>query len=182
MSKNNQVEKIQLEYDLYRGRSVSSIEGAINALFLNLEEVDVARSYIALEEKRNARKRFLSSILGKHAARFGYLDPYYYDMDDSYLERKKDVLDSYYRQLNDIYGNIDENNFREMFRLMGFTRLKNKEFRVGIQSERDTFLALASNDTAEECKYVNEEDAFNAWFKGAVEVASYTESVEKVKK
>ena len=45
-------EKIQLEYDLYEVGKVSSAGRVAGILNVNLEEVDVARSYIDLEKKK----------------------------------------------------------------------------------------------------------------------------------
>ena len=66
-----EVGRLQLEYDLYEVGSVSSAGKVASILSVNLEEVDVARSYVSLEKKRNRRRKFISSKLGKYADRFG---------------------------------------------------------------------------------------------------------------
>ena len=113
MEKAKQLEKIQLEYDLFEVDEDITLGRVFTMISTNTEEVDVARSLIDLEKRRNRRRRFISSVLGKHAERFGYLDSWYYDMDDSYLDKKSVVLDKYYSQLNDFWSALNDNNTQE---------------------------------------------------------------------
>lgn len=182
MERKEQLEMIQLEFDLYEGRNVKTSGSVASTAYLNLEEVDVARSYIELEKKRNKRRRFLSGVLGKHAERFGYLDAWYYDRDDEYLDQKNASLNTYYCQIDAIFARINEDNFAELDRLMSFTRAKNKEYRTLIQRDRDLVRNSANGEEFERESSNFDIEAFNEWFKGALAKASYTQSVEKVKK
>lgn len=176
------VDKFQLEFDLYETKKDFSFGYAHNEIFRNLEEVDVARSFIDLEKKRNRRRRIISGILGKHAERFGYFDPYYYDMDDACLDRKRETLDVYYGQLNSVHSEIDDENFVEVFRLMSFARRKNRDFRLSIEEEREAIRKSASGEEVDIPAPTHEFKAFNEWFGPALENASYVERVENVKK
>lgn len=182
MENIKEVDKIQLEYDLYETGEVDTVGRMINILFGNLEEVDVSRSYIELEKKRNRRRRIISDVLGKHAERFGYLDPYYYVMDDMYLDRKSRVLDRYYEQLNDIHHEIDDDNFQELFRLMSFTGRKAREYRIGIDKEREVLKKHAMGEDVADTVSLDDGKKFGEWFGGALAEASHYERVEKVKK
>lgn len=182
MEKAKQLEKIQLEYDLYEVDGDVTLGRVFTMISSNTEEVDVARSLIDLEKKRNKRKRFLSGLLGKHAEKFGYLDPWYYDMDDSYLDKKSDVLDMYYSQLNSFWSALDDNNFQEIYRLMSFTRTKNRGYRLTIQEERECIKISAEGKEFDRPVVGDNATVFDEWFEGALEKASYTQNVEKVKK
>lgn len=175
-------EKIQLEYDLYEVGKVSSAGRVAGILNVNLEEVDVARSYIDLEKKRNRRRRFISSKLGKHAERFGYSKPLLYDLDDVELDKKREYLDIYYEQLNDIRSEINEDNFQELYRFMSFTRKKNRDFRVVVEQRREMW----KNGTATEAYHLPDTreavEVFGEWFSETLPKVSYVEKVEKVKK
>lgn len=177
-----EVGKIQLEYDLYEVRSVSSAGKVAKELNDNLEEVDVARSYISLEKKRNRRRKFLSSKLGKYADRFGYYKQEVYDADDAELDKKSVYLDIYYDQLNDIRSEINDDNFQELYRLMSFTRKKNRDIRVRIEQRRECWRTSEVVDSSEFPKTRSDMDAFSEWFSEALPKASYVERVEKVKK
>lgn len=182
MENIKEVDKIQLEYDLYETVEVDTLGRMVNILFGNLEEVDVSRSYIELEKKRNHRRRIISGVLGKHAGRFGYLDPYYYVMDDMYLERKSRALDKYYDQLNDIHHEINYDNFQELFRLMSFTGRKAREYRIGIDKEREVLKKHAMGEDIADTVPLDDGKKFGEWFGGALVEASRYERVEKVKK
>lgn len=182
MEKSKEVEKFQLEFDLYSCGNVGPIERTISSMFLTLEEIDVARSVIDLDRRRNRRRRFLSNTLGKHAEKFGYLDPWYYDMDDGYLAKQEEILDVFHQQINDIYREIDDDNYPEVYRLLSFTEDKNKGFIAAVKEERRCIKASASGDAFERTLPKEDPKAFQEWFKGALEAASYVENVEKVRK
>ena len=176
------VEKFQLEFDLYETRKDFSLGGVSRELYRNLEEVDVARSFVDLEKSRNKRRRFISGVLGKYAERFGYFDAHYYDMDDAFLDRKRAMLDVYYGQLHSISSRLNNDNFTELYRFMSFTRRKNRDFRVLVEAERDALKKCASGEDVEIPASSNEHEQFNEWFAGALEKVSYTERVVKEKK
>lgn len=182
MEKAKQLEKIQLEYDLFEVDGDVTLGRVFTMISTNTEEVDVARSLIDLEKRRNRRRRFISSVLGKHAERFGYLDSWYYDMDDSYLDKKSVVLDKYYSQLNDFWSALNDNNTQEIYRLMSFTRAKNRGYRLTIEEERQCIKKSANGEEFERPVVTDNFNTFNEWFEGALEKASYTQNVEKVKK
>lgn len=182
MEKAKQLEKIQLEYDLFEVSEEPTLGRVFSMISTNTEEVDVARSLIELEKKRNRRRRFLSGVLGKHAERFGYLDSWYYDMDDSYLDKKSEVLNMYYKQLNSFWSSLSDDNIQEIYRLMAFTRSKNREYRVAIQEERECIKKSATGEEFERTVIADDAITFNEWFEGAIEKVSYAQNVEKVKK
>ena len=93
MEKSRIMEDFQMEFELlYCGNKNMSLNYVLNELFENLEEVDVARGVIDLERKRNRRRKFLSGVLGKHAAKFGYLDGWYYDAEFTKPVNNTDTL------------------------------------------------------------------------------------------
>lgn len=175
-------EALQLEYDLYEVANVESAGKVAGTFNINLEEVDVARSFVDLEKRRNRRRRFISSKLGKHAARFGYYKPLVYDFDDVELDKKREFLDIYYNQLNDIRSEINDDNFQELYRLMSFARRKNRDIRVMIEQRREGW---KTGGAAEASGFPNARsamEAFEEWFSETLPKASYVERVEKVKK
>ncbi len=183
MEKSRIIEDFQFEFDyLYCGNKGLSIEFVLRSLFTNLEEIDVAKSVIDLEKKRNRRRKFLSNVLGKHAEKFGYLDPWYYDMDDGYLERKEELLGMYREQLNAFYGAIDDYNCSEVYNLMNFARYKNRFYRREVEQERENLKGTAKG--AEVCfeKPGSNAEYFSEWFGEAIEKVCGTKAVEKVKK
>ena len=182
MEKAKQLEKIQTEYDLFEVDEDVTLGRVFTMISTNTEEVDVARSLIDLEKRRNRRRRFISSVLGKHAERFGYLDSWYYDMDDTYLDKKRQALNLYYAQLNDFWSALNDNNFSEIYRLMAFTTAKNIGYRLTIQEERECIQSSANGEEFERPVVTDNFNTFNEWFEGALEKASYTQNVEKVKK
>ena len=177
-----EVGRLQLEYDLYEVGSVSSAGKVASILSFNLEEVDVARSYVSLEKKRNRRRKFISSKLGKYADRFGYYKPEVYDADDAELDKKSEYLDIYYDQLNDIRSEINEDNFQELYRFMSFTRKKNRDIRVLVEQRRECWKSGDVADSSEFPKTRGAMEELSEWFSETLPKASYVERVEKVKK
>lgn len=182
MEYGKEKEVLQLEYDLYEVRKVDSAGKVASTLNVNLEEVDVMRSYVVLEKKRNRRRKFISSKLGKYAERFGYFKPSVYDADDAELDKKGIYLDIYYDQLNAIRSKINEDNFQELFRLMSFTRKKNRDIRTLVEQRRECWKSSEVVDSSEFPKSRPLMDAFGEWFSETLPKASYVERVEKVKK
>lgn len=177
-----EVGKIQLEYDLYEVGRVNSAGKVAREVYVNLEEVDVARSYVELEKKRNRRRRFISSKLGKYAESFGYYKPFVYDADDAELDKKSEYLDVYYEQLNDIRSELNDDNFQELYRLMSFTRKKNRDIRVEVERRRESWRNGEVADSSEFPKTRSAMETFSEWFSETLPKASYVERVEKVKK
>ena len=182
MEKAKQLEKIQTEYDLFEVDGDITLGRVFTMISSNTEEVDVARSIIDMEKKRNKRRRFFSKKLGRHAEKFGYLDTWYYDVDDTYLDKKRQALNLYYGQLNDFWSALNDNNFSEIYRLMAFTRAKNRGYRLTIQEERECIQSSANGEEFDRPVVTDNIHTFCEWFEGALEKARYTQNVEKVKK
>lgn len=183
MEKSRIMEDFQMEFELlYCGNKNMSLNYVLNQLFENLEEVDVARGVIDLERKRNRRRKFLSGVLGKHAVKFGYLDGWYYDADDIYLDRKAELLSEYYEQLNSFYGAIDEYNCTGVFNLMNFARFKNIFYRREIQEKREKLQDYEVGYEIDCNKSRENSSNFAEWFVGALDKVCGIKAVEKVKK
>ena len=175
-------EKLQLEYDLYEVGNVSSTDRVATCLNVNLEEVDVARSFVDLEKRRNRRRRFISSKLGKYADTLGYYKPLTFDFDDAELDKKCEFLGIYYDQLNDIRSEINDDNFQELYRFMSFTRKKNRDIRVMIEQRRECWKNGNKDGEQQLPDAQAAMEVFREWFSETLPKVSCVERVEKVKK
>ena len=182
MEKAKLIEKIQLEYDLHETREEPTFGRVSHLTFFYIEEADVSRAGIHSTMKHNKVKRFISERLGKHARKFGFLDSWYYEADDQYLEKELEVLDVYYNQLNQFLEVLNNENYAELYRLMSFTKYKNTLHRLNIDEERMCVRHSATGKEFERPTTVDDLEAFNEWFESAFEKASSTQKVEKVKK
>lgn len=176
------VDKFQLEYDLYDFGRVKSFGKAVNEAYLTFEEIDVARSSVTLEKKRNKRRRIIAQALGKHAERFGYYDRDFYDRNDILLDKRSDILDRYYEQVGAIYSNFSKGNLEELCKLLSFVQAKNRLFIYSAREDRWELAASYAGEDYERKVPLEESKAFSEWFSKALEVASYSEKVVKNKK
>lgn len=183
MEKQRIMEDFQMEYELlYCGNKNMSLNYVLHQLFENLEEADVAKGVIELERKRNRRRKFISGVLGKHAEKFGYLDAWYYDADDKYLDRKAELLAEYYDQLNSFYGAIDEYNCTGVFNLMNFARFKNRFYRREVQEKREKLKDYEVGFEIDCNKPRENSSDFAEWFFVALDKVCGVKAVEKIKK
>ena len=183
MEKQRIMEDFQMEFELlYCGNKNMSLNYVLHQFFENLEETDVMRGVIELERKRNRRRKFLSGVLGKHAEKFGYLDAWYYDADDKYLDRKAELIENYREQLNAFYGAIDEYNCTDAFNLMNYARYKNVFYRRDVEEKRKQLKDYEVGFDVDFNRPAATAEYFPEWFFGALEKVCGVKAVEKVKK
>ena len=176
------VDKFQLEYDLYDFSYNGELGNVRKEVLLTFEEIDVARSFIELDRKRNRRRRVISNALGKYASKFGYEDSSYYDFDDQMLDEHSGILDRYYWQVGYIFEEMDDKNYPELCKLLAFTQYKNRGFCCGVKNARKDFADDAVQEGTSREVPTEESMAFNEWFVEALKKASCSERVVKNKK
>lgn len=182
MEKQNQIDKIKLEYDLYEVDKISSLEYVDQGIMTFLDEIDVLRNVINVEKNQNRRMKLRANRLGKFAPKCGCLDIWYYEQEAEFLKKQTGILNSYYDQLDQIYSGLNDDNYQELFRLMCFARKKNLEYEESVKEERKCIKISVTGEGFERVFPPEESEAFNDFFASALSAATNIEKVEKVKK
>lgn len=184
--KKNQMEKWQLQYDLFEEPKFCSVEKAFKDVDLTIEEVDVARSFLNFEQNKHDRNSWISKKLGRHASKFGFIDDRdYYALDQKMLDVYGEVLGFFAHQVNTINGSLTSDNYLEMYRLLSFSTSKSREFISFVRKSRSELDSKFRGEDYEFPKCDGEPEYFNEWFNEQFQksVSSQkTEKVEKVKK
>lgn len=124
MTKEERLEKIKLEYQLYEPESVSHRSEIVSFIFEEHHSLHERVEEITDQIKRNNRSKTISSVLGSFRNKDVYFEPDFYDRDNRLLELGFTVAWNY-RRCFFILGSLIENeeeNIAEVNKLAKFTR------------------------------------------------------------
>ncbi len=123
MTKEEKLEKIKLEYQLYEAESVSHRSEIVSFVFHQHNYLNGLITEIAEQKKSNNKNRVIASILGECRNKDIYFEPDYYDRDNKLLDLGYMVAWSYRRYFF-ILGSLiedEEDNIDEINKLARFT-------------------------------------------------------------
>lgn len=86
MTKEERLEKIKLEYQLYEPESVSHRSEIVSFIFEEHHSLHERVEEITDQIKRNNRCKTISSVLGSFRNKDVYFEPDFYDRDNRLLE------------------------------------------------------------------------------------------------
>lgn len=124
MTKEERLEKIKLEYQLYEPESVSHRSEIVSFIFEEHHSLHERVEEITDQIKRNNRCKTISSVLGTFRNKDVYFEPDFYDRDNRLLELGFTVAWNYRRYFF-ILGSLiesEEENIAEVNKLAKFTR------------------------------------------------------------
>lgn len=124
MTKEEKLEKIKLEYQLYSPTDISHRSEIVSFIFEEHHSLHEKIEEINDQIKKNNRNKTFSSVLGTMRNKDVYFEPEFYDRDNKLLELGYTVAWNYRRYFY-ILGSLiedEEENIAEVNKLARFTR------------------------------------------------------------
>lgn len=137
MSKEEDLEKFDLEYSLFEVDEVKSkeeVNGFFEVLIDDIEEYDDSFHSQIKDNKIRKRKALFSNYF---AFFIGYEFPEYYDRDNEVISMEVDLCKIIKKLVSKTHGSINDNNFLEVFKLLNFIRDKFYDYIRYLERVRD---------------------------------------------
>lgn len=183
-----QLEKIKLEYDLFEAKDSDKGYEIYNVFDFVLgcyDEMDDKKSDLTKEKSKNITCKKISNFLGSFSEKIGYKEAEFYDTANQFVDQQLDIVSRYEKHLTDFLIFLDKDNCFDIYRLAQFTQLKYLANMQRISDKRRSFPSYGNGQGTGILKrkfVAPDHEAFNQFFKLALDAVTSVEKVEKVKK
>lgn len=183
MTKEERVEKLKIEYQLYECKEVYSLKDALFFIEDSQDFFDDVLFAAGKEKNVNKLRKVASIALGKRRKEFGYMPPVDYDIDNGLLQLEETICMGSTCLLQRLADRVNDDNVEVVSQLMHFTQDKCEEDVARIENyrkiARDDSIGYVAVSWFE--KSLNF-DAFSEFFNEAIVDATYVANPKYTKK
>ena len=180
MSKEEDLEKLDIEYSLFEVDKIDSIDevnGLYEVISDDIDEYDESFHIQIKDNKIRKRKAILSNYF---AFFIGYEFPEYYDKDNEVLILEVDLCKVIKKMISSVYSSMNDNNVLDVFKLLNFIKDKFYDYIRYLERVRDGVELEMSGISAHFPKPF-ELDALKEFLDKEIKRISLTNNVEKKK-
>lgn len=180
MSKEEDLEKLDIEYSLFEVDKIDSIDevnGLYEVISDDIDEYDESFHIQIKDNKIRKRKALFSNYF---AFFIGYDFPEYYDKDNEVLSMEVDLCKMFRKIVSKVHGSMNENNILEVFKLLNFVRDKYYDYIRYLERLRDG-LELELSGASVYFPKPFELDALKEFLDKEIKRISLNNSIEKKK-
>lgn len=182
MTREERIEKLKLEYQLYEGSGISSLEEVLSFIDDSQDFFDDVLFAARKEKKVNKLRKVVSKTLGKRSSEFGYMAPVDYDIDNGLLQLEETICMGSNLFLQRLFDDVNDDNIEIVSQLVQFTQDKCEEDIARIENYRkiakDNIGYVAVSLFEKSLNF----DAFGEFFDEAIIGATYVASPTYAKK
>ena len=180
MSKEEDLEKLDIEYSLFEVDKIDSIDevnGLYEVISDDIDEYDESFHIQIKDNKIRKRKALFSNYF---AFFIGCDFPEYYDKDNEVLSMEVDLCKMFRKIVSKVHSSMNENNILEVFKLLNFVRDKYYDYIRYLERLRDG-LELELSGASVYFPKPFELDALKEFLDKEIKRISLNNSIEKKK-